>query len=98
MFNKLRTRFLIVNLVTISIIMLAAFAAIYIFTYRNVQGDIDMALHRIADMQQRGPGDGQGPRGPGGGGGPAPWIKGRSTLTSRSVPSRSRYKQMPAAR
>ncbi|MEK3718262.1 sensor histidine kinase [Paenibacillus sp. FSL R7-0333] len=69
MFNKLRTRFLIVNLVTISIIMLVAFAAIYIFTYRNVQGDIYMALHRIADMQQRGPGDGQSPPGAGGGGG-----------------------------
>lgn len=69
MFNKLQTRFLIVNLVTISIIMLVAFAAIYIFTYRNVQGDIYMALHRIADMQQRGPGDGQSPPGSGGGGG-----------------------------
>nr|WP_274528483.1 HAMP domain-containing sensor histidine kinase [Paenibacillus piscarius] len=75
-FRKLRTRFLIVNLVTISIIMLAAFAAIYIFTYRNVQSDIYMSLHRIAGMQQPGPDDGHGPRGPGSGGGSSPMDKG----------------------
>ncbi|NQX46429.1 GHKL domain-containing protein [Paenibacillus tritici] len=64
MFHKLRTRFLIVNLVTISVIMLIAFATIYIIMYVNVQNDINMALHRIADMQQR-PGDSPFPRGSG---------------------------------
>jgi hypothetical protein len=61
MFNKLRNRFLIVNLTTISVMMLIAFATIYIIMYVNVQSDINMALHRIADIQQKGPGDAQCP-------------------------------------
>lgn len=97
MFNKLRTRFLIVNLVTISIIMLVAFAAIYIFTYRNVQADIYMALHRIADMQERGPGADKA-RAVQAAAGQCPRARGRSTLTSRSVPSPSWCRPMPAAR
>lgn len=56
MFNKLRNRFLIVNLTTISLMMLIAFASIYMITYQNVQNDINNGLHRIAD-QQKGPGD-----------------------------------------
>ncbi|WP_342420589.1 HAMP domain-containing sensor histidine kinase [Paenibacillus sp. FSL E2-0178] len=70
MFKKLRNRFLIVNLATISIMMLIAFASIYIIMYVNVQNDINMALHRIADNEQKGPGGAQGgPRGAADGGG-----------------------------
>ncbi|WNS42377.1 HAMP domain-containing sensor histidine kinase [Paenibacillus sp. MMS20-IR301] len=69
MFNKLRNRFLIVNLVTISVMMLIAFASIYIIMYVNVQNDINMDLHRIADYQQKGPGDAGRPGGGGEGGG-----------------------------
>ncbi|MHA7965347.1 sensor histidine kinase [Paenibacillus sp. CAU 1782] len=53
MFNKLRNRFLLLNLITISVIMLVAFASIYTITYRNAQNDIKMDLHRIADAYQR---------------------------------------------
>lgn len=53
MFNKLRNRFLLLNLITISVIMLVAFASIYTVTYRNAQHDIKMDLHRIADAYQR---------------------------------------------
>ncbi|AOZ92995.1 sensor histidine kinase [Paenibacillus crassostreae] len=56
MFNKLRNRFLIVNLVTISIMMLVAFASIYVITYRDVQNDIDMDLRRISESYQKSPG------------------------------------------
>lgn len=53
MFNKLRRRFLIVNLVTISIIMLAAFTTIYTITYRDVQKNVRMDLNRSMDRYQR---------------------------------------------
>jgi signal transduction histidine kinase len=53
MFIKLRNRFLLLNLITISVIMLVAFASIYTITYRNAQHDIKMDLHRIADSNQR---------------------------------------------
>lgn len=62
MFKKLRNRLLVVNLVIISIIMLAAFAAIYTITYRNTQGDIRMDLSRVADSYHKS-NDGSGPRG-----------------------------------
>lgn len=48
MFNKLRNRFLIVNMITISAMMLAAFAAIYTITYRNVCKDIENELHSVS--------------------------------------------------
>ncbi|OKP93188.1 two-component sensor histidine kinase [Paenibacillus sp. P3E] len=57
MFTKLRNRFLILNLTTISVMMLIAFATIYVIMYLNVKNDINMDLHRIADYQQKGPGD-----------------------------------------
>ncbi|NOU66859.1 GHKL domain-containing protein [Paenibacillus sp. LMG 31461] len=50
MFNKLRNRFLIVNLVIISCIMLISFATIYFITYQNVRADIDMELHGVANF------------------------------------------------
>lgn len=49
MFTKLRNRFLIVNLVTISVIMLVAFISIYVITYQDVQNNIQMDLHRIME-------------------------------------------------
>lgn len=58
MFKKLRNRFLIVNLVTISVMMLAAFAAIYIINYVDVQKDIRMELQRITEAFQK-PGIGE---------------------------------------
>ncbi|ASA24751.1 sensor histidine kinase [Paenibacillus donghaensis] len=62
MFKKLRNRFLIVNLVTISVIMLVAFAAIYVIMYRDVQGEINMDLYRISDSYGRESGKYLGPR------------------------------------
>ncbi|WP_379137377.1 sensor histidine kinase [Paenibacillus sp. sgz500958] len=59
MFTKLRNRFLIVNLVTISLIMLVAFGSIYIITYQDVRSDINMELNRILDFHR----DGDGPAG-----------------------------------
>lgn len=78
MFNKLRNRFLILNMVIISCMMLVAFTAIYTITYQNVRNDTDMELHRVADFYHKpgggGPGnnhkDGGNP-GLGGDGGPA---------------------------
>ncbi|MEK5240365.1 HAMP domain-containing sensor histidine kinase [Paenibacillus sp. FSL L8-0470] len=53
MFKKLRNRFLIVNLVTISVMMLAAFAAIYIISYLDVQAKNEMELHRSVELYQK---------------------------------------------
>lgn len=53
MFKKLRNRFLILNLVIISVTMLLAFASIYLVTYRNVQNDIDMYLVRISEPNHK---------------------------------------------
>lgn len=53
MFKKLRNRFLVVNLITISVLILVAFSAIYVITYRNVLSDINMELHRIVDNYQK---------------------------------------------
>ncbi|GGN94546.1 sensor histidine kinase [Saccharibacillus kuerlensis] len=50
LFKKLRDRFLIVNLATIVIIMLVAFATIYTITYRQVQNEIGMDLERTTNM------------------------------------------------
>lgn len=58
MFKTLRNRFLIVNLVTISVMMLVAFATIYIINYLNVQNDIRMDLQRITEAFQK-PGSGE---------------------------------------
>lgn len=50
MFKKLRNRFLIVNLVSISIMMLVAFATIYMITYQNVQRETNMELFKVSDF------------------------------------------------
>lgn len=62
MFRKLRNRFLIVNLVIITFIMLLAFASIYTITYQNVRNDIDMELHRVTDFYHKPDGDKGEPR------------------------------------
>jgi len=49
MFKKLRNKFLILNLVTITVMMLIAFTSIYIITYRNVQGEINIRLNKVSD-------------------------------------------------
>ncbi|MBR2565311.1 MAG: HAMP domain-containing histidine kinase [Paenibacillus sp.] len=50
MFNKLRNRFLIVNLVSISIMMLVAFVTIYTITYQNVKRETNMELFKVSDF------------------------------------------------
>jgi two-component system, OmpR family, sensor histidine kinase CiaH len=55
MFTKLRNRFLIVNLATISIMMLVAFVSIYMITYQEVQKDINMELRKSLDTYQKPP-------------------------------------------
>ncbi|QJD86626.1 sensor histidine kinase [Cohnella herbarum] len=62
MFNKLRNRFLIVNMVIISVMMLLAFASIYMITYQNVRNGIDMDLHRVADFYRKSDGNPDMPR------------------------------------
>lgn len=69
MFKKLRNRFLLLNLVIISVMMLIAFASIYTITYQNVRADIMMDLNRIADFYNKGPKDQQPGKGGAGGGG-----------------------------
>lgn len=53
MFKRLRNKFLILNLVIISVAMIFAFSAIYLMTYNNVQRDIDMELHKISDFGRK---------------------------------------------
>lgn len=66
MFNKLRNRFLLMNMVIISIIMLVAFASIYFITYRSVRSDIDMEMHRVSDFYRKGMAAGDRPQQNGG--------------------------------
>ncbi len=49
MFKKLRNRFLISNLVIISVMLIISFATIYLITYNNVKSGINMELHRMED-------------------------------------------------
>ncbi len=53
MFKQLRNKFLILNLIIISILMLAAFLSIYGLTYTNVYRDIDRELHRISEFSRK---------------------------------------------
>ncbi|PYE44272.1 HAMP domain-containing histidine kinase [Paenibacillus barcinonensis] len=71
MFKKLRNRFLIVNLVSISVMMLVAFITIYIITYQNVQRETNMELYKVSDFYHSpySPSGSQIPRGEGQGGG-----------------------------
>ena len=53
MFTKLRNRFLILNLIIISVMMLLAFSSIYFITYSNVYNDINRDLSRISDFNRK---------------------------------------------
>lgn len=52
MFAKLRNKFLILNLVSISIMMLLAFFSIYFITYKNVNRDISKELNRLSSIER----------------------------------------------
>lgn len=58
MFKRLRNRFLMMNMVIISIIMLVAFTTIYVITYQNVHRDIDMKLQQVSEFYHKA-GDGR---------------------------------------
>lgn len=62
MFNQLRNRFLLMNMIIITFIMFVAFGTIYTITYRDVQNDIRMDLHRMADTNRKMDGQGGPPR------------------------------------
>lgn len=53
MFKELRNKFLILNLVIISVMMLLAFTSIYLITYSDVRRSIDMELHKISDSNRK---------------------------------------------
>ncbi|MVP01274.1 sensor histidine kinase [Paenibacillus lutrae] len=52
MFNKLRNKFLLLNMIIISVMMLIAFSSIYIIMDQNISRDIDMELHRESDSRK----------------------------------------------
>ncbi|AOY76501.1 sensor histidine kinase [Clostridium formicaceticum] len=53
MFQQLRNKFLILNLVIISIMMILAFSSIYFITHNNVYRNIQMELHRISEFNRK---------------------------------------------
>lgn len=61
MFKKLRNKFLILNIITISVLMLISFVSIYIIMAQNIYSQIDMELHKISEPRKPGgsPLDGQ---------------------------------------
>lgn len=71
MFKKLRNRFLLMNMVIITIIMLVAFATIYVITYQNVRRDIGMELERVSEFYHKDGGPGKQSPGKGSGQGGA---------------------------
>lgn len=90
MFNKLRNRFLIVNLVSISIMMLVAFATIYTITYQNVQRETNMELYKVSDFYHSPYNSSKMPRGEGGG-----WGRGLDQALVQVLPVQIRYLPMP---
>lgn len=80
MFNRLRNRFLILNMVIISVMMVISFATIYTITYRNVRADIEKELFRLADFDKPPPrpgfADHAGPQTPEKGGDGEPYGEG----------------------
>ncbi|MCQ4087889.1 cell wall metabolism sensor histidine kinase WalK [Saccharibacillus sp. JS10] len=84
-FQKLRNRFLIVNLVTIVMIMLVAFATIYTFVYRQVHDEIQMDLERTTNMYQGERSNAMPNRNPQGNGQPPRNDMGGSDAPERSV-------------
>lgn len=53
MFKKLRNRFLLLNLVIITVMMLLAFASIYTITYQDVRAEIRMELFRLTEFHNK---------------------------------------------
>lgn len=53
MFNKLKNRFLILNLIIISVMMIVSFTSIYLITYKNVRFGIDVNLHEIEEFYSK---------------------------------------------
>lgn len=66
MFKQLRNRFLILNLVIISVMMIISFTTIYVLTYSNVRNDINREMSKISDFNKKsnngGPNNNNGPR------------------------------------
>lgn len=87
MFKKLRNRFLIVNLVSISIMMLVAFATIYTITYQNVQRETNMELYKVSDFYHSPYNSSKMPRGEGQGSGTGGSTGSGSSSGSDSFPS-----------
>lgn len=87
MFKKLRNRFLIVNLVSISIMMLVAFATIYTITYQNVQRETNMELYKVSDFYHSPYNSSKMPRGEGQGSGSGGSTGSGSSSGSDSFPS-----------
>ncbi len=91
MFARLRNRFLLMNMGIITVIMLVAFASIYVITYQNVKRDIEMELHRVSEFYRKaneGPGrGGDWKGGPAIDGGPPPFegSSGNFSPPERSV-------------
>lgn len=96
MFHKLRNRFLLMNMVIITIIMLVAFAAIYTITYQNVHRDIQMDLLRVSDLYHKNIGKNAGGRqgAPGDGASRNPGSSSSGGWTERGTPS-SEDEDMP---
>lgn len=53
MFKKLRNRFLILNLLIISIMLLVSFTSIYVITYKNTYKQINMDLNKLSENDAR---------------------------------------------
>ncbi len=53
MFTRLKNRFLILNLVIISVMMLLAFTSIYLITHSMVNKDIAQGLRRVAEFSRK---------------------------------------------
>ncbi|WP_340014938.1 HAMP domain-containing sensor histidine kinase [Paenibacillus sp. FSL K6-1318] len=87
MFKKLRNRFLIVNLVSISIMMLVAFATIYTITYQNVQRETSMELYKVSDFYHSPYNSSKMPRGEDGGMGTGSGTGSSTGAGSDSLPS-----------
>ncbi|ERK29042.1 sensor histidine kinase [Clostridium intestinale] len=54
MFKKLRNRFLILNLVIISVMLLISFTSIYAITHKNIYTQIDMDLDKLSGNDTKG--------------------------------------------
>lgn len=53
MFKQLRNRFLVLNLVIISIMMIISFTSIYLITYKNIRNEIDMEMNKLSDPNRK---------------------------------------------